>query len=309
MKILFHGQDLDSDVWLAAIRRHLPDADIRCWTPELGADWQADYALLWHPPAELFQRQQQLRALFNLGAGVDALLSLPGRPAEVPLIRLRNAGMDRWMSDYILYGVLHFGRDFDRYRLLQQQRLWQPQQSRSREKLRIGLLGLGALGSEVAQSLRRRGYRVQGWSRSPKSIEGIDTYAGLECLDSFLSRCDFVVNLLPSTRDTHNLLDAARLEALPSGAVVINPGRGSTLDQEALLRAIEAGQLRGAMLDVFVEEPLPREHPLWSRPEVIITPHIAAPTQVDEALEQIAADIDALEQGRYVPRVDVEKEY
>ncbi|NVK40034.1 MAG: glyoxylate/hydroxypyruvate reductase A [Oceanospirillaceae bacterium] len=309
MNILFHGQGLDSDTWLAAIRTQLPNADARCWSDGLPNDWQADYALLWHPPAELFQQQTRLRALFNLGAGVDALLSLPGRPVEVPLIRLRNAGMAHWMCQYVLYGVLHFGRDFDRYRAQQQQHQWRPLQSRSRESLRLGLLGLGALGAEVACSLQRQGYALQGWSRSPKSIEGVDSYTGQQCLDSFLSRCDIVVNLLPATRDTHNLLDAERLAALPSGAVVINPGRGSTLDLDALLDALDSGHLRGAMLDVFAEEPLPPEHPLWSRPEVIITPHVAAPTLVTEALEQIAADIEALEQGRFVPRVDVEKEY
>ncbi|GGO83235.1 glyoxylate/hydroxypyruvate reductase A [Marinobacterium nitratireducens] len=309
MKILFHGQGLDSDSWLAGIRRQLPDADARCWSRKLEADWQADYALLWHPPAELFQHQKALRALFNLGAGVDALLSLPGRPEEIPLIRLRNAGMDRWMSEYVLYGVLHFGRDFDRYRIQQQQRQWHPLQSRPRHSLNVGLLGLGAIGAEVATTLARQGYAVRGWSREPKSIDGIDTYAGRACLDAFLAGCDFIVNLLPATRDTRHLLDAARLAALPAGAVVISPGRGSTLDQDALLAALDAGHLRGAMLDVFAEEPLPAEHPLWSRPEVIVTPHIAAPTLVAEALEQIAADIEALEKGRFVPYVNVEKEY
>ncbi|MFC6669323.1 NAD(P)-dependent oxidoreductase [Marinobacterium aestuariivivens] len=237
MKILFYGQGLDSERWLDAIRQHLPTQDIQLWSPGLSPQWQADYALLWHPPVELFAQQTRLRAIFNLGAGVDALLSLPGRPTEVPLIRLRNAGMDRWMLEYVLYGILHFGRDFDRYRQQQQQQHWQPLQARARETLRIGLLGLGALGSRVGQSLQQLGYCVQGWSRTPKSIDGIDTYSGLEHLDHYLGHCDFLVNLLPATNETRDLLDAHRLAQLPRGAVLINPGRGDTLDPGALLAA------------------------------------------------------------------------
>ncbi|UTW13886.1 2-hydroxyacid dehydrogenase [Marinobacterium rhizophilum] len=304
MNILFYGQGLASDDWLDAIRTALPQCDVRLWSTRLETGWQADYALLWHPPVELFAQQKNLKAIFNLGAGVDALLRLPGRPDDVPVIKLRNAGMDPWMFDYIHYGVLHFGRNFDHYRRQQQQQLWQPHPSPAPNTRCIGILGLGALGQTIAQRFSLLGYRVQGWSRGPKSIEGIDTYSGLEHLDGFLGRCDVLVNLLPATAQTDNLLDAERLARLRHGAVLINAGRGTTLDLDALNAALASGQLRGALLDVFPAEPLPADHPLWSRPDVIITPHIAAPTLIDEALEQITADIASLEQGLYVPRVD-----
>lgn len=305
MNILFFGQGLASDDWLDAIRTALPGCDARLWSAGLDAHWQADYALLWHPPMELFARQQRLRAIFNLGAGVDALLRLPGRPDDVPIIKLRNAGMDSWMFDYIHYGVLHFGRNFDHYRRQQQQQRWLPHPSQAPNTRCIGVLGLGALGQTIAQRFSQLGYRVQGWSRSPKSIEGVDTYSGLEHLDDFLGRCDVLVNLLPATEDTYNLLDAGRLAQLHQGAVLINAGRGTTLDPDALNAALASGQLRGALLDVFHTEPLPSDHPLWARPEVIVTPHVAAPTLIDEALEQIASDIAAMEQGFFVPRVDI----
>lgn len=304
MNILFYGQGLANDDWLDAMRTTWPDSDIQLWSAQLDANWQADYALLWHPPRELFASQHNLKTIFNLGAGVDALLRLPGRPVEVPIIKLRNAGMDPWMFDYIHYGVLHFGRNFDHYRRQQQQKKWQPHASLAPNACCIGVLGLGALGQTVAQRFEQLGYRVQGWSRGPKSIEGVDSYSGLEHLGDFLGRCDVLVNLLPGTEQTYNLLDASRLAQLRQGAVLINAGRGTTLDPDALNSALESGHLRGALLDVFHTEPLPGDHPLWARSDVIITPHIAAPTLIDEALGQIAADIQSLQQGLFVPRVD-----
>ncbi len=309
MNILFYGEGLANDDWLDAMRTLWPDSDIQLWSAQLDARWQADYALLWHPPLELFTRQHNLKAIFNLGAGVDALLRLPGLPAEVPIIKLRNAGMDPWMFDYIHYGVLHFGRNFDHYRRQQQQQLWQPHSSQPPNARCIGVLGLGALGQTVAQRFRQLGYRVQGWSRGPRRIEGVDTYAGLEHLSAFLGRCDVLVNLLPGTAQTCNLLNASRLAQLRQGSVLINAGRGTTVDADALNSALESGQLRGALLDVFHTEPLPTDHPLWARSDVIITPHIAAPTLIDAALEQIATDIASLQQGFFVPRVDSAQGY
>lgn len=304
MNILFYAKGLDTESWLTAIRSALPDSDTQLWSEQLEESWQADYALLWHPPVELFATQNSLKAIFNLGAGVDALLRLPGRPSEVPIIKLRNAGMDPWMFDYILYGVLHFGRNFDRYRQQQQQQLWQPHPSTAPNVRCIGILGLGALGQTIAQRFSQLGYRVQGWSRGPKCIEGVDTYSGLDYLDDFLGRCDVVVNLLPATPETLHLLDADRLAQLRHDAVLINAGRGTTVDPNALNDALALGRLRGALLDVFHTEPLPANHPLWARQNVIITPHIAAPTLINDALEQITADIQSLEQGLFVPRVD-----
>jgi glyoxylate/hydroxypyruvate reductase A len=161
----------------------------------------------------------------------------------------------------------------------------------------------------VAQRFRQLGYRVQGWSRGPKSIEGIDTYSGLEHLGTFLGRCDVLVNLLPGTEETCNLLNASRLAQLRQGTVLINAGRGTTLDPDALNHALDSGHLRGALLDVFHAEPLPSDHPLWARSDVIITPHIAAPTLIDEALQQIATDMQSLEQGLFVPHVDSAQGY
>nr|WP_067298420.1 glyoxylate/hydroxypyruvate reductase A [Marinobacterium profundum] len=304
MNILFYGQGLATDDWLDAMRSTWPDSDIQLWSSQLDKRWQADYALLWHPPRELFASQHKLKAIFNLGAGVDALLRLPGRPAEVPIIKLRNAGMDPWMFDYVHYGVLHFGRNFDHYRRQQQQRQWQPHASLAPNALCIGVLGLGALGQTIAQRFGQLGYRVQGWSRGPKSIEGVDTYSGLEHLGDFLGRCDVLINLLPGTAQTCNLLDANRLAQLRQGAVLINAGRGTTVDSDALNSALDSGHLRGALLDVFHTEPLASDHPLWTRADVIITPHIAAPTLIGESLGQIATDIQSLEQGLFVPRVD-----
>jgi glyoxylate/hydroxypyruvate reductase A len=297
--ILFHSTSGDPAAWLAALARHLPDARIhRPPTPVA-----ADYALVWKPPPEVFAGQTRLKAVFNIGAGVDAVVDNAGLPTGVPLVRLEDAGMARQMADYVTWGVLGHFREFPVYAQQAARPEWKPRPPRARECFGVGVLGLGVLGTAVLDALRPFGFALSGWSRTPRSLPGIRTFAGPEAFHAFLAGCDVLVCLLPLTASTRGLLDAAAFGALPPGALFVNVARGGVVSEDDLLAALDRGHLAGALLDVFRDEPLPDAHPFWRHPGVTVTPHVSAATLVDESIAQIAAKIRQLELGEAVTGV------
>jgi glyoxylate/hydroxypyruvate reductase A len=300
MKILFQSASDDVDAWLAELARALPDAELRAWRD--GDTAPADYALVWRPPHAFFAPRDGLRAIFNLGAGVDALLALerahPGTlPPRVPLVRLEDSGMAQQMVDYATHAVLRYLRRFDEYDLLQRERRWQTLAPHPRATFTVGVLGLGVLGARVAAALAALGLPVRGYSRSAKRIDGVATYAGDAELDAFLDGTQVLVNLLPSTPDTDGILNARTFARLAPGAYVINVARGAHLVEADLLDALASGRVAAATLDVFAHEPLPAEHPFWRHPRISLTPHVSAETPRTDAIEQIAGKIRALERG------------
>lgn len=297
MKILLSTPETDQGTYLSALKKYCPYADIRIWQDVKETDWQAEYALVWKPKNDLFLHQKSLVAIFNLGAGIDALEKLPDLPQKVPLFKLRDAGMGQWMLEYILYGLIHFGRHFDRYQRHQGGGNWHPENTRNLQEKRIGILGLGPLGQYVGKCLYEMGYTVVGWSRSLKDDLPFEQSTGMQSLNGFLAQSHFLVNLLPANDDTYHLLNADRLMRLPRDSVVISCGRGSVFDEHALLLQLQTRHLRGALLDVFEHEPLPKGHPFWAQQNIIVTPHIAAPTQADDAVKQVLADILDIELG------------
>ncbi|MDX1398845.1 MAG: glyoxylate/hydroxypyruvate reductase A [Oceanospirillum sp.] len=297
MRILLSSPLTDQGYYLEALHKFCPYADIRLWKDVKETDWQAEYVLVWKPENQLFLHQTELKAIFNLGAGIDALEKLPDLPSDIPVYKLRDAGMGQWMLEYVMYGMVHFGRHFDHYRNSQDRQHWQPELTHSLQQKRVGIMGLGPLGAFVGQQLSQLGYSVLGWSRSEKEGLGFEQFSGYDNLDSFLSRCHFLVNLLPAKDETYHLLNESRLMRLPRGSVVISVGRGSVIDEHALLVQLQTRHLRGALLDVFEHEPLSKEHPFWKQDNILITPHMAAPTQHEEAIKQILGDILDIELG------------
>ncbi|RAR63081.1 glyoxylate/hydroxypyruvate reductase A [Onishia taeanensis] len=318
MQILIHSADAEQ--WQTAIAKALPTATVISSHVTLEARHNADYLVAWQPPGWLFEEQKGLKGIINLGAGVDALLNNPALPAGVPIVKLRDAGMADPMIDYVRYAVLHFQRDFDRYARQQARIQWQEQPLAPKAEWGIGVLGLGAIGARVAQTLAADGFPVHGWSRRPKALDGIRCYHGEEGLATLLGQVKSLVTLLPNTPATRDIINAETLAALPPGASLINPGRGSLIDEAALLEALgpvdaetrsgkddgngDTGRLRGAVLDAFAYEPLPADSPLWRHPRVLITPHMAAPTPRDAALEQVIDTLKAWQAGEQVPSVD-----
>jgi glyoxylate/hydroxypyruvate reductase A len=310
MKILFYTPHLDdAPAWIASLAHALPSADIRLWSP--GDMGPADYAIVWRPPADLFARREGLRAIFVLGAGVDALFALersqPGTlPAGVPLVRLEDTGMAGQMAEYAAYAALRYLRRFDEYELAQRTGAssgsapWHTLEPHERASFHVGVLGLGALGAPVAKALASLGLPVRGYSRSPKAIDGVATFAGTGELPVFLEGLKLLVNLLPSTPDTDGILNRAAFERLARGAYLVNLARGAHLVERDLIDALDEGRLAAATLDVFATEPLPAEHPFWRMPRVTITPHISALTLRDPAADQIARKIEALARGEKI---------
>ncbi|WP_110707730.1 glyoxylate/hydroxypyruvate reductase A [Salinicola sp. CR57] len=309
MRVLIYHSDAEQ--WRNILLERLPDAEI-----QIAADSgnpQVDYLVAWKPPASVFEEQTALKGIVNLGAGVDALLQNPALPREIPIVKLRDAGMGELIGDYARYGVLHFQRDFDRYRRQQASAEWREVPVVDKPDWPVGVLGLGAIGTRVAQMLAADGYPVHGWSRSPKRIEGIACHHGDEGLDTLLRQVKTLITLLPDTPATRHIINRDNLAKLPAGASLINPGRGTLIDEPALLETLGEGEheghLRGALLDAFPTEPLAAESPLWRHPRIMITPHMAGPTPIGAAADQVADALDAMSEGKAVETIDPEAGY
>lgn len=293
MKIYFCGTDFKPEPWLAALRVALPQASIETWVP--GAP-PGDYAVVWAPPQQFLDEQPQLKALFNLGAGVDALTQLRFSPTT-KLVRLDDAGMSVQMTEYVLHALIRHFREFDGYDADVAQGKWSFRKPRRREDFPVGIMGLGVLGQRVARAVQAFEFPVLGWSRGAKQVPGVRCYAGTEQFDEFLAETRVLVCLLPLTEETRGIMNRRTLSLLLPGAYVINVARGGHLVEDDLTPLLDSGQLAGAALDVFQQEPLPAGHPFWHHPKIAITPHTAARTLRDESVAQIAGKIARLESG------------
>ena len=302
MKIVFYSPDKDRQPWLNELSQALPHADIWPWEPANGAR-QADYAVLWAPPAELFASQKCLKAVFNIGAGVDRVINLPNLPAGVPVVRLNDAGMAVQMAEYVCHALIRHTRRFDVYDAHADVCAWTREPAIDREAFPVGIMGLGDIGARVAQAVASFDYPTLGWSRTAKSLPGITCYGGRAGLEAFLAQVRVLVCVLPLTPDTEGILNTTTLSKLKPDAYLINVARGRHLVESDLLQMLASGHLAGATLDVFGEEPLPLQHPFWHHPGITITPHISAITLLPESVTQIAEKIGALERGEAIDGV------
>jgi glyoxylate/hydroxypyruvate reductase A len=285
--------------WVAGLQAALPGAQVSAWQP---GDPPADWAVVWAPPQAFIDEQTDLRALFNTGAGVDALLKLR-LPPGLRVVRLDDAGMSVQMAEYVCHAVIRHFREFDGYEADTREGRWSYRKPRRRADWPVGVMGLGVLGTRVAQALRVFDFPVHGWSRSPREVPGVVCHAGEAALDGFLASCRVLVNLLPLTPQTENILNRQTLGRLLPGGYLINVARGAHLVDDDLLALLDSGHLAGATLDVFRTEPLPANHPFWTHPRLTVTPHTSARTLRDESIAQIAGKIAALQRGEPVAGV------
>ena len=292
MRISFCAQT-DPAPWLAALQQHLPQAQVEVWHP---GSAHADYAIVWAPPQQFFDEQTALQAVFNMGAGVDALLQRQMR-ADLPIVRLNDAGMGVQMAEYVCHALIRHTRDFALFEAQAQQGLWQEPPVLDRADFPVGILGLGVLGEQVARAVQHFGFPVLGWSRTAQQLDGVRCFHSQAQLAAFLAGTRVLVNLLPLTPQTENLLNRDTLSQLQPGAYLINIARGRHVVDEDLLSLLDNGQIAGATLDVFRTEPLPAEHPFWRHPRVTVTPHIAGRTVLQDTVQQIVAKIHALQKG------------
>jgi glyoxylate/hydroxypyruvate reductase A len=300
-RVVFCAPNAKPEPWIRGLAAHLPDAKLWAWTD--GSSTPADYAVVWTPPDAFYPDQPKLKAIFNLGAGVDGLLRSPALPRDVPLIRLEDAGMAGLMAEYVLQAAIRYARELDRMDDDRRARRWVQRRTTDRADFPVGVMGAGALGRPVASTLASHGFPVSLWAREVRQVDGLRCYGGRDELDAFLAATRILVCLLPLTPDTENIVDAALLARLMPDAYLINVARGRHVVDDDLLAAIAGGGIAGATLDVFREEPLPASHPFWDEPRITITPHCSAMTQRSETLKQIASKILQLERGETISGV------
>ncbi|SDC47558.1 2-hydroxyacid dehydrogenase [Paraburkholderia lycopersici] len=312
MDILFAMNGANTRDWLDGLHSALPEARIRTW--ERGDNAAADYVLYWKADAAALSRRDGLKAIFNMGAGVDALLRIvhenPDAVAtDIPIVRLEDAGMAQQMVEYAVYCALRFARRFDEYESLSRQRIWKPLDAYSIDDFPIGVLGAGKLGLPVAQALANLGFPVRVYSRSAKAVEGMIAYAGQERLEAFASGARMLVNLLPNTPETEGILNRRLFDAMADDGYVVNLARGSHIDDADLIAALDSGKLARAVLDVFRNEPLAEAHPFWLHDRIDVTPHISARTLIPESVAQVADKIRRSEQGEKLFGLDLQRGY
>ena len=312
MRVTFCCTDTNAQPWLDGLRAALPGAEVELWSSGVKL---ADYAVVWAPPQTFFDEQTALRGVFNIGAGVDALVKLR-LPAGVPVVRLDDAGMSVQMAEYVCHTVIRHFREFDGYAADMATGEWSYRKPRLRADFPVGVMGLGVLGQRVSSALRQFDFPVLGWSRSAKNIDGMRCFSGFSeggGLNDFLAATRVLVCLLPLTPETENILNRANLARLLPGAYVINVARGGHVVDEDLIALIDTGHLAGATLDVFRQEPLSPAHPFWQHPKILLTPHTSARTLRDESIVQIARKMQALHGGAAVSSiagvVDMKKGY
>jgi len=265
------------------------------------------YAAVWKPAPGELAAFPKLRVIFNLGAGVDALMADSSLP-KVPLVRVAVADLTDRMAEYVALHVLMHHRQEPYLRACQRAKRWQPKFQWPASAIAVGIMGLGTLGANAAEVLARIGFRVAGWSGSPKRIDGIECFHGQAQLGAFLERTDILVCLLPLTPDTRHILNRGLFARLnrnsPLGApVLINAARGGLQNEADILACLDDGTLGAASLDVFADEPLPADSPFWTHPKIVLTPHNAADTDPDEISKYVARQIERLEAGGVLENV------
>lgn len=305
MTILFAAEGWDPAPWIRAFDTH-GRGERRVVTPGQEFDPASiHYAAVWKPRPGLLASLPNLRAIFNLGAGVDALLADRTLP-DVPIIRIVNPDLTVRMTEWIVLQALFHLRQMPAYQAQQARREWRQLAQPAAREVRVGLMGYGVLGRDSADVLRRLGFDVAVWARRPQPDADCPVFVGKEALPAFLARTDMLVVLLPLTPETRGLLNRDLFAGLAQdgvlgGPVLINAGRGLLQVEADILAALESGQLAGASLDVFETEPLPATSPLWTHPRIVITPHVAADSTPEGLTGGILADIARFERGEALP--------
>lgn len=309
MALLLKSDATRLTLWYDAFQSQAPELEVRTY-PELGRREDIEYALLWQPPPGLLATLPNLKVVFSVGAGIDHLLKDPELPRHLPLVRMVEDGLTAGMSEYVVMSVLLHHRFMIDYRLQQQAGKWEEIQQIAADQRTVAVLGMGEMGQDALKKLGVFGFKRLGWSRTPKEMPGVECFHGAEGLNALLPRAEILVCLLPLTDGTRGLLNADLFSRLPRGAALINAGRGGHQDETALLAALDSGQLSGASLDVYQQEPGAAGGPLWKHPRIIATPHVAAMTMAPTAVASVVANIRRFEAGQPMQNVvDLSRQY
>jgi glyoxylate/hydroxypyruvate reductase A len=285
----------NAQAWRDTFEEELPDLEIRIW-PEAGNLAGIEYLAFMHPDFDVLPDFPNLKAMFSRSAGVEAFINHPRLP-KVPLGKLEPLGGDPMMTEYVIMHVLRFHRDMPAYQAAQANREWRRVRIVRPEERRIGFLGYGMMAKAPALVLKSLGFPVCAWVRRPREGTEIPIYHGQDQLEPFLNQTDIAVCLLPLTRETEGIFCARTFAMMPSGAMLVNVGRGKHVVEDDLIRALDTGQLSYAALDALWPEPLPASSPLWLHPKVTVMPHVARRPTVAQLVAEIAANVRSIEAG------------
>ncbi|MFK7844111.1 MAG: 2-hydroxyacid dehydrogenase [Rhodothermales bacterium] len=310
MSLLLLCPTKDPQPWKAAIAGLDPSIEVCVW-PEVAKPEDITFALVWNHPPAVLDRFKNLKAISSLGAGIDHINNDPGFPSHLPLTRIVDPALVQSMSEYVVTAVMQHFRGFTTYATQQAGRVWKDLPPNRISDCRLGVMGMGVLGSDAATKLHALGFSVDGWSRQRKTMSELSqSFAGQDELPAFLHRANILICLLPLTSSTEGILNQNLFAQLPKDAYLINAARGHHLVEKDLLEAINSGKMSGACLDVFREEPLPAIHPFWQHPKITITPHIASLTDPRSAAHQVVENYHRANEGRpLLNAVDLTREY
>lgn len=293
--------------WIEAFRDSdltlVPWCDLKCGQP-------VDYALVWQPESSELHQYPGLKIIFSIGAGLDHLVGENVLPSGIPVVRMVEDSLTLGMTEYVVYHILRHHRFMPAYERFQRERNWKQLLPIPASQQNVGVLGMGVLGTACAKAMMSFGFNVFGWSRTRKSIADVEHYHGLDQLGHMLAHCNYLVCLLPLTGDTRHILNKKHMLHLPANAVLINVGRGGLLAEDDLLSLLDDGHLGAAVLDVFKEEPLPENNPLWNHPRVTITPHVASTTIPKTSAQHVWSNIKRYRMGHSLTHVaDMDRGY
>ncbi len=296
---LFVTPTWDGEAWATHMRNAMPTRAVRVW-PDVADVEDVHYVAAWLPPANVVKSLPNLKVIFSLGAGVDAILSDPSLPHDKPIVRVNDPDLTMRMSEHVIMHVLMHHRQQRLLDANQAAKNWNQFPQHAASALRVGVMGLGVLGADAARKLSMMGFPTAGWSRSRKHVDGVECYAGPAELDAFLARTDVLVCLLPATDATDGILNRSLFNKLSrkgpfAAPILINAGRGRQQVEVDILAALDAGELYAASLDVFRQEPLPASSAFWLHPRVLLTPHSAADSDPATICRYVAQQIDAFE--------------
>lgn len=293
MALLYKADPTRGEIWKRVLADRAPDLEVRLW-PDVGDPRDIRLLLAWEPPEDPIAAFPNLEMILSVSAGVDQF-DFSRIPPEVPVVRMLDPNIVEGMVSYVAMAVLALHRDLPTYIDARAEGRWHQIANRPAAARRIGILGAGRLGSAVLAALAPFGFPLAVWARTPREMPGAEVFAGAEGLDAFLARTDILVCLLPLTEETRGILGAATFSRLPEGASIVNVGRGGHLVTADLVAALDSGRLSAAILDVADAEPPPPDHPFWTHPRILLTPHIASHTRPETAVDAV---LDAIRRHR-----------
>ncbi|MFC0408664.1 2-hydroxyacid dehydrogenase [Roseomonas elaeocarpi] len=309
MAILCRLHTAYGDALMASLRAALPEEELRPW-PETGDPDEIEICMVYRMEPGFLGPFRNLRMISSTGAGIDHFLGDPALPRDVPLVRVVDEEFASRMADYVLCWTMFHHRDVAHFLAAQRRREWAYRTMRPASEVSVGVMGLGQMGGLTARRLVAQGYRVRGWSRTPREIEGVESFHGREGFGAFLRGTEILVNLLALTPETRDILCASTFGQMPAGGVVISAGRGGHLVEEDLIAALRSGQLRGATIDAFRQEPLPPEHPFWTTPGLVVTPHASSTASLETTVNSFRENVRRLRAGEpLLHRVDLDRGY